>query len=83
MLACRLLHIKLNNEMLSDANVKITAIIGRLFLIYADNHFIFFVVQEFWFPIPGRTGVAHGRSSTFSSNRVTLGYAYGDFNYCT
>ena len=60
-----------------------TAIIGKLFLIYADNHFIFFVVQEFWFQIPGRTGAAHRPSSTVSISGVTLGYAYGDFNYCT
>jgi hypothetical protein len=25
-----------------------TVIIGSLFLTYADNYFIFFVVQEFW-----------------------------------
>lgn len=74
---------KVKYEILSNANDKMTAIIGRLFLIYADNHFIFFVVQEFWFPISGRTGAAHRRSSTVSINRVTLGYAYGDFNYCT
>jgi len=60
-----------------------TAIIGRLSLIYADNDLIFFVFQEFWFPIPGRTGAAHRLSSTVSINGVTLGYAYGDFNYCT
>jgi hypothetical protein len=74
---------KVKFEILNNANDEMTAIIGRLFLIYADNHFIFFVVQEFWFPIPGRTGAAHRRSSTVSFNGVTLDYAHGDFNYCT
>jgi len=74
---------KVRHEIISNANNKITAIIGRLFLRYADKHLVFFVVQEFWFPIPGRTGAANRRSSTVSIKRVTLDYAYGDFNYCT
>ena len=66
---------KVRYEVLVNANNKMTAIIGRLFLMYADKHFIFFVGQEFWFPIPGRTGATHRRSSTVSSKRVILGYA--------
>ena len=74
---------KVGFEILSNANDKMTAIIGRLYPTFADNRLIFFVVWEFWFPILGRTGAAHRRSSTVSFKILTLGYAWGVFNYCT